>query len=227
MTKPRFTLRQLFEGLQGATICLLCYLTLPLQPLRKRWGLTKSEVAQTYPGDHWIEKPLDQFNHAIEIRAEPDNIWPWIAQIGQGRGGFYSYEALENLFGYQIYNSDTILPQFQDVKVGDLIPFSPTDAFPVIEVEPPHKLIIGVFVDLDTKQPIEPTSKLIGNCMHVTWLFHIEPMTSTTSRLVSRCRVQMQPTWKKRLWLVLYEPVMFTMDRKMLIEIKRRVEATT
>ncbi|MBT8181915.1 MAG: hypothetical protein KJO53_10035, partial [Eudoraea sp.] len=116
--RTRFTALQVLEGLEGILIIIAAYLTLFFKPLRDRWGLSHKEANTTFPGDHLVPQPRSEFVHAIEINAPASCVWPWIAQIGQGRGGFYSYEALENIFGLQIYNSDKILPEFQQPKIG-------------------------------------------------------------------------------------------------------------
>ena len=112
--RPRVTFYQMIEGIEGIFIIIACYLTFFLKPLRDRWGLSKEEAKRVLAGDEIVSQPNTQFTHAIEINAPLENVWPWIAQMGQGRGGFYSYEALENLTGMNIYNSDKILAEFQN-----------------------------------------------------------------------------------------------------------------
>jgi len=71
------------------------------------------------PGDEYIAKAKGELTQAITIRASAADIWPWIAQIGQGRGGLYSYEFLENLVGCNIHNADRIIPELQNLNIGD------------------------------------------------------------------------------------------------------------
>ena len=110
--------KRLLTGLGSILVVLILgYLVIRLWHLR--WGATAEEVSQAMPGD------LDHigWTRAITIGATPEEIWPWLVQWGQGRGGWYSYDWLENLFGFNIHTADRILPQYQDLKIGDPIFF--------------------------------------------------------------------------------------------------------
>ncbi|MPM86467.1 hypothetical protein SDC9_133556 [bioreactor metagenome] len=88
-----------------------------LRPIHLRWNATSAEVAQSMPGD----LPIQGWTRAVTINATPEHIWPWLVQWGQGRGGWYSYDWLENLFGFQIHTADAILPEYQNPNIGDPI----------------------------------------------------------------------------------------------------------
>src|SRR5512136_466510 len=113
-------IREVVEGIEGA---VLIGLNLALGPVlrrgRIRWGATGDEVRQALPGDELVLHPKWSYTNAITVRATAAEVWPWLAQMGQGRGGFYSYEFLENLVGCGIHNADRILPEFQNLQVGD------------------------------------------------------------------------------------------------------------
>lgn len=81
-TRPRFTLIQILEGIEGVGIIILCFLTFFLKGIRSRWGMSKLEVAQIYPADDLVPNPKSAFTHGILIQAAAKNVWPWIAQIG-------------------------------------------------------------------------------------------------------------------------------------------------
>jgi hypothetical protein len=83
------------------------------------WGATEPESHAALPGDELLGSADLTATRAISIRASADGVWPWIAQLGQGRGGFYSYDLLENLVGCDIHSSDRIVPEWQHVEVGD------------------------------------------------------------------------------------------------------------
>ena len=100
-----------------------------------RLGSTGEEVNRPLPGDEFIIKPILRTTRAIAINAPPERIWPWLAQMGQGRGGFYSYEWLENLVRLDIHNSDRYIPELQDIKPGDLIPFWRCAGVNVVDLE--------------------------------------------------------------------------------------------
>jgi len=223
--RARFTLSQILEGIEGIAIAIACYLTLFLKPWRDRWGLSKAEAECLLPGDDIIKKPKSQFTHAIEIDAPAEYVWPWIAQIGQGRGGFYSYVALENLTGLNIINSDEVLPQFQNPKLGDLIPFGPKDAYPLVVCEPGYAMAIDHGRDLDTNTYIDPAVSYPKNYFHLTWLWLVEPIDEHKSRFISRNRVTYTALLKHNLIFgLLMEPIIFAMDRKMCYGIKKRAE---
>ena len=90
------------------------------------------------PGDELVSRPMMGYTRAITIDAPPDDVWPWLVQIGQGRGGLYSFDGLENLVGCDIHSADRILPDFQRLEVGDLIRLGPPGypCFRVAQVEP-------------------------------------------------------------------------------------------
>ena len=227
-TKTSFTFKQILEGIEGVAIIIACYLTIFLKSFRDKWGLRKKDEQRTFPGDELISNPNAQFTHAIEINAPTEIVWPWIAQMGQGRGGFYSYEALENLIGLNIYNADEILPEFQNPKVGDLIPFGPKDAYPLVLCEQGKAMAIGLGFDMDKNIPIDLESDLPANYFKLTWLWCVEPIDEHRSRFFSRNRIIYTPSFKNKLMFGLFmEPIVFAMDRKMCLGIKKRAEKLT
>ncbi|MGB5238263.1 MAG: hypothetical protein WBM43_06855 [Flavobacteriaceae bacterium] len=224
-TKWRFTPLQILEGIEGILVILACYLSWFLKPLRDRWGLTREEAQRKLPGDHIIKKPQSAFTHAVAINAPAAYVWPWVAQMGKDRGGFYSYEALENLMGLGIYNADTIMEQYQHPKKGDIIPFGPNNGYPLAICEEGEAMVIENCDDLDKKTTYNPAEGYPGNFLHLSWLWYIEPIDRDKSRFISRNRLNFRPTFKNRLMFgALGEPVVFAMDRKMCLGIKRRAE---
>lgn len=105
--------------LAGAGILLLVLILgyLGMNPWLLRWGATDEEATRGMPGD------LDRigWTRAITVDATPEQIWPWLVQWGQGRGGWYSYDWLENIFGFDIHTAQRILPEYQDLAIGDPI----------------------------------------------------------------------------------------------------------
>jgi hypothetical protein len=187
---------------------------------RKRllqWGTPETEARSRLPGDELVPDRdlLLQTTRSVTIRATPGDIWPWLAQMGQGRGGFYSYDWLENLFRMDIHNSDRILPEHQRLEVGDCIPFWKNVGVAVRSVEPGRFLVLA--------GSLSPDSDQVGG----SWTFVLEPTGSQVTRLVVRARVaNFSPTWLSRLFsLLLLEPAHFVMERKMLQGIQERAEA--
>ena len=222
--KPAFTFRQILGGLEGVAIIIACYLTLFLKPLRDIWGTSNEKHEGVFPGDELIPHPSNTFTHAIQIDASAKDVWPWIAQIGQGRGGFYSYEALENLTGLQIYNASEILDEYQEPQLGDQISFGAGTAYPIVFLEPPHSMAIGVWHDRDTDKKYDPKAGHPRNFMQTTWLWHIESISPIQCKLYSRNRLKLPSSRKNQILATLLEPIVFAMDRKMLLGIKRRAE---
>jgi hypothetical protein len=106
------------------------------------WGATSEELAATLPGDELVPHPDLTTTRAVTINARAADVWPWIAQLGQGRGGFYSYDALENLVGCDIHSTDRIVPAWQSVPVGAQVRLAPEVAMTVAVAEPGHALVL-------------------------------------------------------------------------------------
>lgn len=90
-------------------------------PWQRRWGATDDEVTARVDVDRLVGDPASQVTRAITIDATPDEVWPWLVQIGADRGGFYSYDRLENLFGLGIHSADEIVEEWQSLRVGDVV----------------------------------------------------------------------------------------------------------
>lgn len=179
-----------------------------LTPWMDRWGATDEEIAAVYPGDELVPNPVDIANRAITIQAPPQQVYPWLLQLGAGRGGLYSYTALEALIGCPIVNADRIHPEWQDLKPGDEVKLCPHDPAPppyiVAQVIPDRALVLG---HKDGEEWVE------------VWQFNLVPQADGSTRLVQRTRT----TLAGGFWAVLH-PVTFVMERRMLYGIKERVE---
>src|SRR5579884_2543425 len=119
-----------------------------IRPWHLHWGASEVEEVQFLPGDELVPAPTDMCTHAITIQAPMEDVWPWLAQMGQDRGGFYSYAWLENLVGCHMHNADRIVPEFQHIKVGDPIWLHPrVPPLPVVHVQPGRVLVMGSNMD--------------------------------------------------------------------------------
>lgn len=206
------------ETLQGGVETGSALVTPFLRSRRLRWGATDAELARSYPGDELLSHPQWSATHAISINAPAPRIWPWIAQVGQGRGGFYSYQKLENLVGCQIENTARILDEHQDVRVGDPIRLhAQAPPLTVVVVEEPTTLVLfGGPADADESAVLA-----------TSWAFVLTEQPGGTTRLLSRTRYQHADGRRSRLMggPLLLEPVSFVMERKMLKVIKALVES--
>jgi hypothetical protein len=184
-----------------------------IRPWHLRWGATDAELTVALPGDE-LALGATVSTRAITIDAPPEAIWPWIAQLGQGRGGFYSYAWFENLLGCEITNADTVVPAWQNPQPGDLVKMAPSPdappAYVVAQVVPNRALVLGHHLNLDPAQPWAET-----------WQFVIEPLDEHSSRLIVRTRGGGEPAWIFRA----IEPGVFLMEQGMLRGIKARAEA--
>jgi len=187
-----------------------------------RWGASEPEWRDAMPGDELVPDPVLLSTRAVTIEAPPQAVWPWLAQIGQGRGGLYSYDALENLVGLDIHSADSLLPDEARLSQGDLVrlgkPGSP--CFAVVSVDPERSLVL-VSADPVTEVPV-PTP-VVDDATGATWQWILRPIRSgTATRLVSRQR-NTHPRAQTVMWR-LVEPIGFVMERRMLLGIKERVE---
>ena len=109
-------IKRFFAGI-GIMLSVVILGYLAIRPWFVHGGGTTAEISQAMPGD------LDHigWTRAITIEATPEQVWPWLVQWGQGRGGWYSYDWLENLFGFDIHTAKQILPEYQNLAVGDPI----------------------------------------------------------------------------------------------------------
>jgi hypothetical protein len=180
-----------------------------LRAWQRRWDATVEEAARPMPLDDRVAEPTAVTNRAITILAGPERIWPWLVQMGElPRGGFYSYVTVERLLGMKVENAEEILPEFQEPKVGDALDRRGTMV--VQFVEPGRCLVLG--------PPPTPA-------IQTTWALGLHPAGAGATRLVSRCRVRLPRTAAGLLWAVVLDPGQFVMERKMLLEIRRRAEA--
>ncbi len=178
-----------------------------IRPWHLRWGATDEEVNMPLPGDEFVGDPKLNATHAITINAPAADVWPWLVQLGQRRGGFYSYTWLENLVGCDMHNANRIVPEWQDLKVGDEVWLHPK--------APPLRVLA-----------IEAGRAIV---LEKCWSFVLHPIDENTTRLIIRGRGEFNPDFKNGLlnfllWRGIFEPAHFIMERKMLLGIKQRAE---
>ena len=181
-------------------------------PIRRwfgHWGTTPADLSRVMSGDAAIVNPTYATTLAITVRARPEDIWPWLVQMGYQRGGLYSDDWLDRLFGYlDGPSSNRILPEFQHLAVGDEIPIGRGSGFPVTAIEPYRALVLG--------------GK--GEGFQWVWQFGLYPLDENRTRIVSRNSVRVPSTLGSWLFLRVIEPAAFLMTRRMLLGLKRRAE---
>ena len=181
----------------------------PIRRWMSRWGTMLSDLTRVMAGDRLLVDPTYAGTMAVTVNASPEHIWPWLVQIGYRRGGLYSYDWLDRLFGYLDRPSATrILPEFQHLAVGDAIPLGRGPSWPVAAIEPCRALVLDM--------------RNMGGFDWV-WQFGLYPLDETRTRLVSRSCVRTRRVWA-RLFMYMIEPAGFLMTRRMLLGIKQRAE---
>jgi len=206
-------------ALEGVALILWNLVATPFIGRRRlQWGTVGTEPTDSLPGDAFVPEPKWSYTLGISIDAAPEAVWPWIAQIGQGRGGFYTYQTLENLAGCKITNSTEILPDHQHPVVGEDIYLHPTAPPMRIEIVDPS----SAFVLLGS-----PGDSGVDESWGMsTWQFIVKPSPDGASRFLTRGRSDYSPGWKTRLAYGRFpiEVITFVMSRKMMLEIKRLAE---
>jgi hypothetical protein len=179
-----------------------------------RWGAIDEEIAASQPGDELISDANVTATRAITIRRSPEIVWPWIAQLGQGRGGFYSYDFLENLLGFDIHSTDRVVSEWQQLEVGDEVRLAPTACLKVAILEPGRALVLQGSLPIARRAPFDST-----------WAFILCEQPDGTTRLLSRERYGYKRWWAP----MVVEPtqaISLVMSRKMLLGIRERSERT-
>src|SRR5512138_1225124 len=177
----------------------------PVRRWMSRWGATPSDLTRVMAGDSLLIDPTYSATMAVTVNATPEHIWPWLVQIGYQRGGLYSYDWLDRLFGYLDRPSATrILPEFQHLSAGDVIPLGRGPSWPVAVVEANRALVLDM--------------RNMGGFDWV-WQFGIYRVDETQTRLVSRSRVRAHAVLGRLLTHAI-EPAGFFMTRRMLLGLK-------
>jgi hypothetical protein len=234
----RFVLKFAFSLALSVTVSLVAtYLTV-IRPMRRTWGVDPDESVKALPGDDLVPEAALVETRGITVNAPPSAVWPWLVQMGYGRGGWYSYDRMDN----DAASSDRIMPEFQSLSVGDIMPTWPGGGFRVAAIDPDHSLALYLDTDLVKAQqaaaegapPDETTAGLKaagamgGMAMpefKASWTFVLEPLDGGRTRVIERMRAWApQPSAAQKLALPFFGLGVFLMTRKQLLGIKDRAE---
>jgi hypothetical protein len=195
-----------FAVVAGGAACYWAYWRTPCLT----WGATGAEAQQSLPGDDLIPAPDLLSTRAVTVDAPPSAIWPWLMQMGSGKGGVYTYDWIENVLGLNMHSVDRVLPEFQDRKVGDVEQLGKSGPRLRVEV-------------LDA----ERTMVLYSEDGNWVWTFCLLPLGPDQTRLVSRNRIITPGASAVRrvFQTLVMEPGSLIMERKMLLGIKQRAES--
>jgi hypothetical protein len=186
-------------------LALVVYLSL-IRPWQLRWGATDEEVARPMPGDEILASPELNATRAITIRAPPEEIWPWIVQIGDRRAGFYGYDWFDNR-GQR--SATRIIPELQRLEVGDSVPIVEGFAYERVHSVDPLRSMVWVSID-------HPTTG--------SWTWVLKPIDKNHTRLITRLRGSYQWTSPVILFQFLIDWGDFPFMRKSMLGIKQRAE---
>ncbi len=170
-------------------------------PRQRRWGATQEEVARGMPGDGLLRRDAPSTTRATTIDASPEVVFPWLLQIGYGRGGWYSYDWIDNDGKPSVERID---PELQRLAVGDRIEMLPGLGPIVREIEPNHHIVSGSETD--------------------SWCLLVEPTHDGRTRLISRWRQDWPKSAGTYAWIALSDPGAFIMEQKMLRRIRGLAE---
>src|SRR5215472_7107622 len=227
--------RDVAEGLCGVAVMAAGLLTPFGRGKRGSWGVGARAAARRYPGDELVPRPRWSWTHGIQIEAQAGDVWPWVAQISADRGGFYSYQWLENLIGCQVRNAATIHPDWAARPGGELRLHPKAPALRIVSVEPGRALVAYMAPVPDvqggsagTGEPLATRDRAPAKnrWMTASWLFFIERTGPARCRVISRYRCATSDDLVSRLQFgpATIEPIGFAMDRRMLIGLKQRAE---
>jgi hypothetical protein len=239
MRARRFHIIPSFLVLRGAPRALTATYLVAVRPLWKHWGVDPAEGERALPGDGLVPEPTATDTRGITIAAPPSAVWPWLVQMGFGRAGWYSYDAVDmsNKSAWEIH------PEWQSLVVGDTIPTDPRGGFLVKEVEPEKALVLFYDTALMKEQfaaaaeagvpgtpaNLRATGKALGTMtppeFSISWAFLLEPTVEGGTRLIERFRLSGEMTGRaaaftgKALGFGI-----FTMARKQMLGIQVRAE---
>ena len=197
-----------------------------VRPRLMRWGASEEEAAGPYPGADLVPDGERAATMAVTIGAPPDQVWPWLVQMGWGRGGWYSWDRLDN---HGQPSAREVHPEWQDLAVGDYVKAwqpgaGPRDAWEVAALEPNRFLGLRGLTDLrgrnlDPAQP-RPPAYLEG-----LWGFLLNELPGGRTRLVIGGYQAFRPRWLGRfVFYWLYIPVVWVMQARTLAVLKRNAE---
>ena len=187
------------------------------------WGAIPEDITRPLPGDELIPDSPRNSTMVITIRARAAEVWPWLAQMGYGRAGWYSYDRLDNA-GEP--SAEEINPAWQELAVGDRIPSSKRSWFVVVACEPGRHLVLRGGFDFLLKTSYDTGDGLPALGTDGTWALVLEERSDGTTRLIARVRGRGKPGWLFRaVGPFLTDPGHVLMQRKQLYGIKRRAEA--
>jgi hypothetical protein len=206
--------------------------TLVIRPWHLRRGATDAEVRRSLPGDDLVPDPKCGYTQAITIKAPVSEVWPWLVQIGYKRAGWYSHDFLHRLMGIagcvddERRSAQRIIPELQDLKVGDVVEIAPGMGYVVAGLEPEQALILQSRLDIGKSQSFSSGDPLPEKYLSSSWVWVLDETDERTTRLIVRVRSDNSPGMLSTLSAqVPNELGSLVMQPKTLRVLKQRAEA--
>jgi hypothetical protein len=172
---------------------------LVIRPWQLRRGATDAEVRRPLPGDDLVPDPKCGYTQAITIKASTSDIWPWLVQIGYRRAGWYSHDFLHRLMGIagsvddEHRSAKRIIPELQDLTVGDVVEIAPGMGYVVAGIEPEQALILQSRVDTSKWESLSSSDPLPERYLSSSWVWFLEGIDEKTTRFIVRVRSDYNP----------------------------------
>ncbi|HXR27494.1 MAG TPA: hypothetical protein VN771_06490 [Candidatus Baltobacteraceae bacterium] len=228
-------LRRILIGGAGLVAATATITVVGTRRAARTWGIDPLETAKPLPGDDLIADPTPSDTRGLEIAAPPEAVWPWLVQMGYGRAGWYSYDAID----MDRPSAHELVPELQRLAVGDLMPTHPGGGFLVKELEPEQALVLYLDDELVKQQaakPAKPASvnlkatsaaleTMVPGQFRATWTFVLEPRDGGHTRLIERFRIATPMTGPIAEMLGGFMGLgVFVMVRRQMLGIQARVE---
>lgn len=187
-------------------------------------GVTHHERQRALPGDELVPGAGRSCTMAATVDAPPSQVWQWLVQMGCDRGGFYSFDRLDNGGTPSV---EEIRPEWQTLKAGDRISSRPDGKswFDVVEVEPEHTLVLRASLEVPGFRPYDPALGRPRFFVDSSWTFSLEPLASRT-RVLTRVRSAQRPRLVGRLAnFLLFDPAHYVMQTRQLVRVRRLAES--
>ena len=195
-----------------------------LYRLGQTWGATDHERRQALAGDELLPDARARTTHAITIEAPAAAVWPWLVQMGWGRGGWYTYRWVDRLlFPANGPSADRILPEHQQLAIGDRVPDGPPEAdcwFTVERLEPGRLLV------LRSTRHLPASWRQRGLAMDWIWSWQLDEPVPGRTRVIQRNRMCLEPAWFQRAFLATIVPSDFIMARSHLRGLRRLAQGS-
>ena len=202
---------------------------------QQTWGVVPAEAARDLPGDDLVAEAIVNETRGIDIDAPPEAVWPWLVQMGYGRGGWYSYDQID----MDGQSADSILDEFGGLALGDQVPTHPGGGFEVKTLQPNEVLVLYLDTELVNAtaegegtpvglQGAGAMGELAMSEFRASWAFILEPAAGGRTRLIERLRLwTSDASAPQRVVMPMMGLGVFVMTRKHMLGLKQRAEQAT